>query len=148
MTEGVTVLVFSSPQALLCLKKGVHPTAWSAEQRANSLPRLCSTQQASHGLPRQLLRTMGQAGDMESCWMARPVCKKASRLCGKEHYGCIHTVLFQMSPSAVLHVLRFRSGLTPFYALITPTVGIVRPFCVAALVLLRKGGASLSQAFE
>ena len=43
MSEGVTVLFVPSPQALHCLKEGVHPTAWSVEQGASSPPRLCST---------------------------------------------------------------------------------------------------------
>lgn len=143
VTEGVTVLFSTSSQALYCPKKGVHPTACSEEEGASSPPRLCSTQQASQGLLGELKGTMAQARDMDSCRMARPGCKKVSHLCAKRHYGCIPTILFQMSPSAVLSVLNFRSGFTPLYVLTTP-----RPSCVTALVLLRKGSTSLSQAFE
>lgn len=130
-----------------------HPGLWAAQRKGCTLLpgqqsrelALCPGSAAPNRSP------MGSWGNGWGPWArqgTRPACKKASHLCGKGHYGCIHTVLFQMSPSAVLYVPNFRSGLTPLYVLVTPTVGIARPFCVIALVLLRKGGASLPQAFE
>lgn len=59
-------LVLSLSPGSALPEKGVHPTAWAAEQGASSLPRLCSTQQVSHGLLRKRLGTMGQAGDKAS----------------------------------------------------------------------------------
>lgn len=112
--------LFTSPGALYCPKNGVHPTAWSEEEGACSPPRLCSTQQDSQEFLSELLGIMAQARDMDSCWTARPGCKNVSHPCAKKYYGCIPTILFQMSPSAALSVLNFTSGLNPLYVLITP----------------------------
>lgn len=91
--------------------------------------------------------TTGQAGDMESCWMAKPGCKKGSCLCGKEHYCWNYTgFFFKCLPQQFCMALI--SAFTPFYVLTIPAVGTARPFWVTALVLSRKGGTSLPQAFE
>lgn len=65
------------------------PGAWTqAPQHPTGLP----------GVLGRLLGIRGQAGDMESCWMARPGCKEASCLFGKGHYCCSQTFCSECLP--------------------------------------------------
>lgn len=72
-TEGVTALLFSSLQALLFPQERMCSGAWT---RLSIHTPLHPT--GFSGVVRTLLGLIGQAGDTESFWMARPDCKEAS----------------------------------------------------------------------